>query len=486
MPHKLEVPLFFQQRRTLIKAIGWGLLIPFGVALSKQTPSTSTTPRSIVNAKISLLTASPGSLIDSQFAGLSYEKNKLQVPLFTNTNTALINLFGLLGPSVLRISAYEVDHTSWNGVVGGLPAITPSSIDALASFAQATSWKIIYGINLAKNTVSNAVAEAKYVANQLGDNLMGFEIGNEPDLYKSSGDRPKNWSYADFLREWQEIVRAIRTELPNANFIGPAAAYDPTYSIPFAHDTASQTVMLTHHYYRANGQLPSSTLDLLLQADPGLPAWVKKISMVAKDNHLPFGFRMGECNSFYNNGAPNISNTYGTALWALDYLFICAINGCSGVNFHGGGNSNGYTPIADIDGKIESARPEFYGITLFAKAAQGRAVPTAIALDRNINFTAYGVMRNDGGVNFVLINKDQTTTVTANLNLGIQAEGLQALTLTGPSLLSTSGQLLNGAPINADGSWIAAPGQTYPVSNVGIATLNIPPISAILLRSHGI
>ena len=46
------------------------------------------------------------------------------------------------------------------------------------------------------------------------------------------------------------------------------------------------------------------------------------------------GYRLSECNSFYNGGASGVSDAYGTALWAIDFLFLNAQYGSAGTNFH--------------------------------------------------------------------------------------------------------------------------------------------------------
>ena len=87
------------------------------------------------------------------------------------------------------------------------------------------------------------------------------------------------------------------------------------------------------------------------------------------------GFRMAECGSFYNGGAPNVSDAYGAALWTLDFMFALATNGCQGVNFHGGGDGTGYTPIADNGTTVVQARPEFYGLKMFSLPARKERNP---------------------------------------------------------------------------------------------------------------
>lgn len=45
---------------------------------------------------------------------------------------------------------------------------------------------------------------------------------------------------------------------------------------------------------------------------------------------------LGETNSFSCHGAPNVSNTAGAALWALDYSLFATQIGISRVFFHEG------------------------------------------------------------------------------------------------------------------------------------------------------
>jgi len=425
-----------------------------------------------------------GVVLTSRFVGLSYEKDTLRQPMFTPGNRALLGLYRLLGPGVLRIGANAVDRCTWLGGIPGLAPIQPEMVDALAAFARQADWQVIYGINLANNTTARAAAEASYAARALGGNLLAFEIGNEPDLFPHNGHRPRSWSYGDYLTEWRAMARAIAAAAPAARLAGPvAASFSTGYTLPFARDAAGEIGLLTEHYYRADGRDPGSTLDLLLQGDPALPEQLRSVSQAVRDNGLPLGWRMGECNSFFNGGAPNISNAHGTALWVMDFMFRCALDGCNGVNLHGGGRGPGYTPIADDSGRIVEVRPVYYGLLLFALSAQGTSAPGLIDGPMRPHFSAYGVLRDDGGVNVLMINKEAATTVNAELQLGQAASALEAFWLTGPDLAATSGQALNGATVAADGTWAPKLQASVPVS-AETAVIRIPPATAVLLRSR--
>jgi hypothetical protein len=220
---------------------------------------------------------------------------------------------------------------------------------------------------------------------------------------------------------------------------------------------------------------------LLLQPDKSLPGIVSNIAAAATAAQLPLGYRSDECGSYYNGGAPNVSDAFGASLWTLDFMFTCALNGCQGVNFHGGGNGIGYTPIADNGYTVVQARPEFYGLKMFSLLPQGNVIPAAVTLGTNINFTAYGVRQTNGGISAVLINKETNYSVQVSINLGTNVTAAQSIELTGPALDSTSGYTIGGAEINADGSW-AGGVQSVTTATNGQLTITVPPITAVLLN----
>lgn len=435
-----------------------------------------------VRAEVAFHSVPTAARLDNRFAGLSYEKTKLTVPMFTKTNAALIQLFGLLGPAVLRIGANAVDRSSWNGAVDDLTPILPSQVDALAEFVQATQWQVIYGVNLARNTPANAADEAAYVAARLGSSLMAWEIGNEPDLYRRRGYRPDDWGYEDYLDEWRDFRAAMSETSPGVAFSGPGTSFNlEDNTLLFAHDEREHVALLTHHYYRADRDDPSSTLTLLLEPDPALTSELASLVGTASDEGIPLGVRLTEANSFFGGGLPGVSNAYGSALWVMDFMFICALAGCTGVNLHGG-NEGPYTPIADDDGTVVEARPLFYGMVMFAQAARGLPLQSMVATDATINVSAWGVQRDDGGLNAILINKDDSRSVGMNLATGIAADRFEPLWLRGAALSATSGQTLGGVTIGNNGSWAPQP-QPPLTGDAGRLNVLLPPTAAVLVRS---
>lgn len=61
----------------------------------------------------------------------------------------------------------------------------------------------------------------------LGSNLIGLQVGNEPDLYAAHGHRPANYSPFDYFGEFDLLVEAMAsdTNISNQNLlVGPNIA----------------------------------------------------------------------------------------------------------------------------------------------------------------------------------------------------------------------------------------------------------------------
>jgi len=435
--------------------------------------------RAATPATVTVTTAAIGA-IGPAFAGLSYEKSQMAKPFFTPTNTDAIGLFRLIGPSLLRIGGNSVDKTMWNATGPGRTSgeVAPSDIDSLAGFLKASGWQVLYGTNLATSTPALAASEIAYAVKSLGASLYGIEIGNEVDLY-AGNYFPSTWGFADYLALWQSFAAAIRQQSPNVPLTGPVAAYNiSAFVAPFAKAEGKNVILLSDHYYRGNGQSASSTVDLLVSPDSNIVTQAKDMLAVSQSVDVPY--RFAETNSFYNGGAPNVSDAYASALWVIDHLFACASNGAQGINLHGGGDSTGYTPIADNDGVVVEARPEFYGVALFTLAGPGVLRQTTIDA-AGLNVTAYAIQSANGAWNIVIDNKDESATLSVTINLPQAAPSAQFLAMTGPSLDATTGIAIQGAVIPPNGAFTPTPSLALPTSGSTV-TCTVGPLSAALVK----
>ena len=280
---------------------------------------------------------------------------------------------------------------------------------------------------------------------------------------------------------------AILATTPNVPITGPADAGNiSTWTVPFGkYATKSQITLLTQHYYRANGQLPTSTAAFLITPDSSLTSNLATLQAGANSIGIPF--RMAECNSFYNGGASGVSNSYASSLWVIDYLFNCAQGGAAGVNFHGGGNGSGYTPIADSSGVVVAARPEYYGMLLFTLAGTGTLYQTQVTAG-SVNVTGYAVKTASGGLNLIINNKDLTQNLQLSVSLPQSANTANLLTLTQltagnalPDLAATAGVTIQGATVTTSGGFSPSAAYTLTAGSKQL-TCYVPALSAVLIQ----
>jgi hypothetical protein len=483
-------------RRTAIQrslAFASAFLLP--PSLFAESGSPQPTPTGPTAQAQLTITPNGAGHIGSGFIGLSYEKSNLASRLFSASNRNLIALFRRLGTGVLRIGGNSADQSVWaaNGLGKTPSQIAPSDVAALADFVKATGWRCLYGINLGgalshapATTPDLAAAEVAYVSSAFGSSLLGIEIGNETDIYSGTMLKGGKWTLPQFEVLWAQFRSAIASRAPGVAVTGPASAgNEAPWTVAFGQwATKSRLSLLTQHYYRGDAHSPDATAANLVNVDPRLGYYLSVLRAGSSKIGIPFRFT--ECNSYYNGGADGVSNAYCSTLWMIDFLFTCAVGGAQGVNLHGGGHSDGYTPIADSGGYVHEVRPEYYGLLLFALAGQGSLYATSLAGTAGMNVTAYAV-RTSSGMNLVVVNKEKRNLhLSARLPQNASSASLLELTQsTGgtamPSLSATSGVKIQDASVAANGAF--SPGAPFNLRPAGQQLpFFVPALSAVLVR----
>lgn len=371
--------------------------------------------------------------LDPSFASLSFEKSSInRSPVYLGSdNTDLIGLLNALGGGILRIGANSVDETTWtpNGSGQTNGQVAPSDIANFASLIRnCPHWKVIYGVNfrgkdgsLASPTL--AAGESAYAAEQLGKQLLGFEIGNEPDLY---GD---GLSYAIFLNGgtlsdgsqisgWNQFAQAIRSSVPCAVFTGPAAASDNSgWAEDFGASEAGKIALLTEHYYISNYSSAAPSISgMLMYPGPHLVTALQNLQAAGEANSV--AFRIDECNSYFASKNPaGVSNAFAAALWAIDFIFTNAQYGSSGLNFHNTGNTSGYAPIGESNSVVDAVQPLYYALFFFSQifrdGRRGVLLESTLTVS-GVALTAWAIA-SDTGTYVVLNNKDTTNAATVTI-----------------------------------------------------------------------
>ncbi len=437
-----------------------------------------------------------GKTIASDFAGLSFEKDCLNKGFFGPHRDTLIRLFQTCGIKSLRVGADAVDKDtlSMDSTDTSRTHFTRAELDSLFLFAKHAGCKIFMGLNLGgDNNPSLADTEASYVIQKHNSELFGFEVGNEPDLYDTNGYRkpPPPYTVNDYEQEYKNYYDTIKRHNPKAVFTGPACASHHTeFTEPFRRDMAKDTIiisMLTQHYYvaKADTAIPvHQQIDTLLSKAKLSSVSAEVESLVKCADSIPF--RMSECNSLYHGGQWGVSDAFASALWALDFMYQLADDGCAGVNFHGGLDGP-YTVFSkNKKDNIYSARPIAYGILAFQIGSKGKFISSTTVKKDSINLDSYSVIDSLKSIYTTIINKEKDTLQNAVIKIDAGDSNYRSaeyVRLSSPSLGDTTTVTLGGQVVDSLGTihaynWISSPVYSHTTQ------INVPAGSAVVLRFH--
>ena len=171
------------------------------------------------------------------------------------------------------------------------------------------------------------------------------------------------------------------------------------------------------------------------------------------------------------------------ALWALDYLYTLAYNGCSGVNMETGVNQLGfissYSPIGEDAQGHSIARPEYYGLLAF-NFAHGQMLEVSVDTNSPM-IKAYATTPADRTLQLTLINKGKTASVLHVETGGVSNSPAKATRLLAPGVDASTGITLGGAEVSAAGLWKPMKSQTVPLQK-GKMIIEMPAASAAMVE----
>lgn len=429
--------------------------------------------------------------IPSDFMGLGFEISSVAVPgLLSAGNKDYVQLLQTLGgrdgQGVIRIGGNTSDFSRYDAQGAAVSApkatvITEANLRELRGLLDAVGWRLIWGLNLGDDRLDNAVEEARAVSNIMGDKLIALEIGNEPDLFPRSGHRGPDYGYAAWLADYRRYKTAIRAVLPQAPFAGPDLAGAPDWMEQFARDERDIALLTAHHYIMGQAN-PAATVETMLAEEKKYRSSLARFQAAARAAGKPW--RMCETASFSGGGKQGVSDTFASALWALDYLFVLAEHGCAGVNMETGVNHLGwishYTPIRDdLNGHYQAA-PEYDGLFTFAFMADGELLPVDCQ-PGGINLTAHAVYgtrsvnSTDKEIRVALINKDLHQDAVVSIMPGKTVGQAGAMLLRAPSPSSTARTALLPASLHPQG------GGDAQIQANGSVRVDVPAASATMV-----
>jgi hypothetical protein len=439
---------------------------------------------------ISVDTKHPEAAISSDFSGLSFELSQLLpdengVHYFRPDNRALINLFQTLGIKSLRVGGNTADRN-----IRELPS--RADIDSLFGFAKTAGVKVIYCLRLHNGDPAQDADTAKYIMDHYADQLDCFSIGQEPNLYpkvtNSMGVVTPRPPYPVFAKQWKQFENVIEATVPNAKFCGPGVDDTPVWEQQFMDDFGRgyHVALITTHLYpgRSGEKVPTPEIgrDRMLSSD-FINTYQKLydgfVPAVQADG-LPY--RLEEANNYFNGGATNVSDTFASALWGLDFMYWWAEHGAAGLNFHTGDKvaagaemrASRYTAYISTDDGL-MVRPLGYGIKAFDIGGHGTMVPATVSNPQNLNMSVYAVQGDDKNIYVTIINKEhgehardgEISLVAPSYQTGAK---MIRLCIPNGDVTAKSGATLGGSEINSDGSWN---GKWTDLSSANSALFNI-------------
>lgn len=465
---------------------------------------------------VTVTTDGTGPDLAPRFLGLSYEMSML-LPregryYFDTNDQALVQTFQTLGIKSLRVGANAVDDPR-------IPIPQEKDIDVFFNFARAAGVKVIYSFRLKDGNPAESARLAGYIAAHDADALDCFSIGNEPGMYIPT--------FEAYFAQWKPHYDAILKAVPDARFDGPSEVKEHSYALALAKAVfaGGHLAMASDHYYflgsgRAAEKNPPATRARFLsnRLHGQYEKDYAQIGAVLATQGVPY--RIDEVNSCYNGGAKDSSDTYASALWALDCTHWWAAHHILGMNYHtgetgkrgggfGGTNNPAFVnqpgvanvPIAGInvapnyaafvhsdDGHGLIMRPQAYACLAFSQGAQGRPLGVKIQAAPTFNFSAYAYGDHDGSIYLTLINKSfggqgQPAAVFLQLPQSTGPGTWQRMDLVqqNQDVAAKTGVRLGGAAIDPQGIW---PGQWKKIEggHPGNLTVQVAPASATILH----
>ncbi|KAK3905880.1 hypothetical protein C8A05DRAFT_41265 [Staphylotrichum tortipilum] len=275
-----------------------------------------------------------------------------------------------------------------------------------------------------------------------GGKLYAWTYGNEPDLYSTSAQgpvRPAGWDEKTFVAQWQNGTRAIKALLEDHcpelatdehyGYLAPSfAGVGNRLRAPAAWAAGlerekSIKLFATHNGAASPGVTLQGTLMNHAVTKRSVDAHVAEYNTIRSKSTTPVPpLIFGETNSLYNQGRPGLSNTFGAALWGLDFNLYAASVGFKRVHMHLGTNYRyaPWQPLTTPLSPIGTKAPYYGSITLASALGRGPATVVEIPLNSTANSTgllpesAYAVYTHSGArlARLVVINmRGYNTTV---------------------------------------------------------------------------
>ncbi len=463
-----------------------GLIGPSGCGSGTRKPASAALTPVTVQAD------RPERAVPFGFLGLSLEYRAVEAYAGSDPRAldpVFVQLVRNLVPGqapVLRIGGDSADRTWWPtpGIARPLGIkfeITSRWLAVTRALSGTLRARLILGLDLEANDPGLAAAEAGALLRGLGQRrVRAFELGNEPDLYASfpwfrtpAGrhvtGRPSDYDVSSLTADWKRFAAV----LPRRPLAGPSLGA-PGWTSHLGSFLAAEphVGLVTLHRYplqlcftsRRSPRYPTVPHLLAPSSSIGLADSFASYAAVARARGI--ALRIDELNSVSCGADPAVSDTFASALWALNTLFEMARVGIHGVNIHTFPGA-GYElfRFTRPNGRWRAVvTPEYYGLLLFARAAPAGSRLLGLTGAVSGAVRTWATRARDGTVRVVLVNSGARAR---RLSVGVVGArvGPAALDrLSAPGAHARAGISLSGQSFGPSTFTGALPGSSRPIA----------------------
>ena len=516
-----------------------------GVSGSVSYALTNTAISSNVIAQVTVNSyATPAITVPGDFVGLSHGQSDVQkiigyMPTYGGTITMnpiyeklIDNLQSITGtPMVLRMDGDGPGPTT---LYNALPVLNQLYLDKGNKYFIGIDLE--NGMNIVSGTTTIAGEEVGYITSGAlnAASIEAIELGNEPDGYVAGGAKT-SYSYTQYLSDEQTFWNALSPISNGLKFAAPVfAGNDLSYSEnDYLQKRSSHVSMFDFHYYGGANCTSAPAQNALLLPSSLAPtngyqnnypadSYLSSAITTAQNAGIT-NIRAGEMNSIACHGAFGVSDTFSSALWAMDMGMSYAASGVTGINFFlapdqsyhkalSGDNAYNAFDFTYATGTTRTwtlayVAPEYYAMMMLDYMVKNNAGVIASPVINNPGrFSAWATKDTAGVLHVLLLNKEDGTngavSSTGTVQLMLPGRGTATVTRlkssnvyggwwnpstgtinTTGSVTGETGITINGQTFDAstDGS-IQGTATSETVTPVnGTYTLNVPVANAAIL-----
>ncbi|KII84333.1 glycoside hydrolase family 79 protein [Plicaturopsis crispa FD-325 SS-3] len=419
---------------------------------------------------------------------------------------------GMDASTYVPAAKYMIELTDPDAYFNDIPVnFGPIFFDVLnAMYDRVGSMQFIIGLSMLDPAEDGNVIELAAAAREkLGDRLDAMLLGNEPDLYAGHGTR-EGYTIQDYIPEIGKVIDDLR-DAPEGDLINTTLIGGPSVCCDWDLDDIIDAGLDEYPYkYYSIQHYPQNTCSGLTAQNTNVSYYIQHSNVGSYVNWNYAGITMAKQAGVpvllteYNSvscGGSNISDTFATAMWAIDAGLKSAASNFSAIYLHTREWNISYNlfdpPTADTSTSSgwRTGSPYYSALFLSEAFSKNGSVVADLNIDNSeyqaSTMAGYGIYDSNGTAytrsKLVLFNFDdgtpQTFMIPSNVTFAVATR-----MLTAPNVLESTNISWAGQTVGAIGQLEGV--QTTPVTrcrNGCNVTVPGPGVALVLFNPlHGL